>query len=117
MIKIVQYIQDICLDPTCSHEWMRTSIREYAIPKQQIIFNYYGEQLNIMDDAYCSSRFAKGRNKEDIEVPDEFVNQIVQFLQLKKSIIKTINSLSKQKTKKVTKNNIIKKTIKQKTSY
>ena len=95
MAKIIQFIQDICLDPTCTHEWMRTSIREYAIPEHQIIFNYYGEQLNIIDNIYYISRFAKGRNKQEIEVSNELITQVVEFRHLKDEIILAIEKLPK----------------------
>jgi hypothetical protein len=84
--EIIQFTQDICLDPTCSHTWMRTSIYEYALPKQGIIFNNYGGQINLMDGPYYISRFAKGRNKKEIEVPTSLVDMVIQMNATKKEI-------------------------------
>jgi hypothetical protein len=93
--KIIQYHQDITIDPI--HGW-GTSIIEYAIPEYQIIFNYYGEQINVMDGVYYTSRFLKGQDKKEIEVPDELVLNVIKLNRAKQEIIKDIQSLESQAT-------------------
>ncbi|MFA5307091.1 MAG: hypothetical protein WC365_06600 [Candidatus Babeliales bacterium] len=91
MGKLIKFKQKIVFDAI--HDWV-TVIQEYAIPKYEIVFNYYNsQQINIIDDAEFTSRFVKGFDKQEIEVSDEFIEDIVMFQKLKHKIVDTLTKI------------------------
>jgi hypothetical protein len=92
MGKLIKFKQKIVFDVV--HGW-ETVIQEYAIPKYEIVFNYYtSQQINIINGAEFISRFVKGFDKQEIDVSDEFIEDVVAFQKLKHKVIDALTKSS-----------------------
>jgi hypothetical protein len=91
-MKVKKYIIAIYESPLdYTHEFKRPIV-EYYCSERNLHFNFHG-LINVFRGSANNSRMNNVTNMERVEIPDQFLERLEEYLLLKESLIETARKL------------------------